>query len=615
MTVRSPSGKFESGAEWAGVFAHRRKSGGARSRSRASLAGIALACLAACDRASPSREAAAPRETIVVDVARREGRLRPLWDEVNLWKLDSWFGIHRPDPAETLGEGWLRKRAPWFRYARVAAALGGNYAPEIADACDHARIAPEHPEVVPWECGRDGRPGVASQNEIARSVGGRWTLDYAPFRTAVARVLRSGVQPHLNLSSSPSAFTGGTTDFLHYHWNAAPVTDVDGWLEFVRGAFRSVRDLGPDRWRVSIINEPNCLTIDADGVVQNVGFSAGPERYARLWTATARAIREIAPGITLHPGNYVTSDTFPGEDNLHEYLTALAGELRASDELRWDDLPYVSLSLYEVPDTELFDFRATRLARLERAQRRSGLAPLRVKVDELGIHPNVRRAFEERAGEPIRETLFAASWHAEALRSFLEAGDVASASPWLDHLFAMPAFEPLPTAQVYRMLGLLVGQLQIAAGGEGEAPFEETGDDGGREGVAVRQVAPRETSPRSSLRALATIAEDGDAVRVLVVHHQNSPVVDGDPVRVQLAREVDLRLAGVAQGAWATRHLSVGGAGGSSFDGKRATPLAWRSDGCRESSGGEVLAASDVEMPANSVWLFDVTRHERCPVS
>ena len=49
-------------------------------------------------------------------------------------------------------------------------------------------------------------------------------VDYAPFRVAMRRVLRSGVRPHLNLSATPAAFTGGHADFTHYHWNAAPVT-------------------------------------------------------------------------------------------------------------------------------------------------------------------------------------------------------------------------------------------------------------------------------------------------------------------------------------------------------------------------------------------------------
>ena len=589
------------------MSSHRRRLERGRRPAGILVGFAALVLVAACERAFSDRT-----DTIVVDASQRRGRARPIWDEVNLWKLDLWFGVHRRDPADEWGDGWLRKRAPWFRYARLVAALGGNYAPEIADACDHDKTSAEHPEVN-WECGKDGHPGAAAQNEIARFIDGRWTFDYAPFRAAVGRVLRSGVLPHLNLSSSPTAFTGGTSDFLHYHWNAAPVTDLDGWIGFVRGAFLSVRDLGPHRWRVSIVNEPNCLTLDAAGAVQNVGFAGGPERYARLWTTTARAIREVTPDVVIHPGNYVTSATFPGEDNLHVYLTALAAELGRAPGLRWDGFPYVSLSLYEVPDTELFDFGATRLARLREAQRRSGLAPLPVKVDELGIHADVRRPFEERTGQPLRPTAFAASWHAEALRFFLEAGDVASAAPWLDHLLDPSTWRPLPTGQVYGLLGILVGQLRLVPEGGKDMQFEETGDDDGLDELLVRQPAARSTEPRSSLAALATTADD--TIRVLVVHHQNQPALDGDPVRQRLAREIDLRLEGLADGAWVTRHLSVGGAGGSSWDGARATPLQWQYDGCATTAAGEIEAVHDLEVPANSVWLFDVTRHDHCPAS
>jgi hypothetical protein len=601
------------------------KGGGSKRRRRTALL-LALALLSlATSLVGSSCESSTPRRpALVVEVSQRQGKLRPIWDEVNLWKLESWFGVHRGDPADEWGDGWLRKHAPWLRYARVVAALGGNYAPEIADACDHGRVAREHPEVI-WECGRDGNPGPSAQNEIARRIDGAWRFDYRPFRTALERVLRSGVLPHLNLSSSPSAFTGGSVDFLHYHWNAAPVTDLDGWVGFVRGAFEGVGELRPEGWRVSIVNEPNCLILDAQGVVRNVGFAAGAEPYSRLWTKTAAALREVAPGVELHPGNYVTSATFPGEDNLGEYLGALATALPRHPELAWKDLPYVSLSLYEVRDTELFDFRSTRLARLRSAQVQSGLPPLPIKVDELGIHRDLRLPFEERTGTPLRTTLFAASWHGEALRSFLDAGDVVSVSPWLEHLFVVPQWQPLPTAQVYWLLGMLVGQLRLVTTSTGEPSVEGTGDDRGRDRLVVREepgdtapgerasepAEPNEPAPRSSLEALATA--DGDTVRVFIVHHQNELVRDDDSVRARLTRRVDLRLEGVPDGAWGIRHLSIGAPGGAIWNGERSTPFQWQPDGCVESEDGAVVAASSFELPANSVYLFEVLPHERCP--
>jgi hypothetical protein len=590
---------------------------GTRADGWSRLLGSSLAVLAiatGCDWGSSTREA------IVVEASQREGTLRPIWDELNLWKLDGWFGVHRSDPADDWGDGWLRTHAPWVRYGRVVAVLGGNYAPEIADACDHRRATPEHPEVE-WECGRDGQPGPAAQNEIARRTGAGWEMDYGRFRTSVGRVLRSGVLPHLNVSSSPSAFTGGEVDYGHYHWNAAPVTDVDGWLGFARDAFASLAELHPKGWRVSIVNEPNCLIRDGEGPVRSVGFAGGAASYAHLWKATALAIREVAPDVDIHPGNYVTSATFPGEDNLAEYLTALAAELAREPKLAWEDLPYVSLSLYEVPDTELLDFRTTRIARLYGAQEKSGLRPLPVKLDELGIHANVRRPFEKRTGEQIRRTLYAASWHAEALRSFLDAGDVVSVSPWLEQLFVLPEWRALPSAQVYWLFGMLIGQLRLVAGPGGDQTVAATGDDLGRERLAVQeQLVEREpppdpdsaekAEPRSSLRALAVT--DDDVVRVLIVHHQNEPVLDDDPVRQRLARRIDLELRGLRDGGWQTRHLSIGGASGSRWEGGRTRPLAWQDDGCSPSEDGAIVASRQIPIPANSVWLFEMTRQEDC---
>src|SRR6185369_10282912 len=128
------------------------------------------------------------------------------------------------------------------------------------------------------------------------------------FRTAIARVLRSGVRPHVNISAAPSLFTGGAVDFAHYHWNAAPVRDLAGWSAFVAGAFGAVADLHPERWRASIVNEANCLTLVGwEGNVQHVGFAGTPAEYGATFVTGMRALRAAAPGIAIHAGNYVTS--------------------------------------------------------------------------------------------------------------------------------------------------------------------------------------------------------------------------------------------------------------------------------------------------------------------
>src|SRR5207253_7627117 len=118
---------------------------------------------------------------------------------------------------------------PWLRFERVNAVLGGNYAPAIAPWCDRGAASDVHPEPSPAECGSDGTPGAAARNELVRGAGSARVIDYAPLHAAVARLLRAGVVPHLNISAAPPAFTGGVTDFAFYHWNGAPVTDLDAW--------------------------------------------------------------------------------------------------------------------------------------------------------------------------------------------------------------------------------------------------------------------------------------------------------------------------------------------------------------------------------------------------
>lgn len=572
-----------------------------------------------------------PRADVVltVDASDRIGRVVPIWDEINLWKLYLKFGVQQPDVTKWVGDNWLVRRAPWLRFARVNTVLGGNWAPEIAPWCDRAEASPMHPDVHPWECGKDGVPGAAAANELVGRVDGQLVIDYGPLRTAVERLLKTGLVPHLNISSVPSAFTGGKVDYGFYHWNGAPVTDLDAWSSFVEGAFAALADLGVHGWRVSIINEPNCLIlVGEDPTPHHVGYSGTPEDYARTFVATVRAIRRAAPDVAIQAGNYVTSATFPGEDNLAVYLRALRAALDASGDVAWSDLPVISLSLYETPDTTLYEFLPKRVARLEKAQREAGLEVQPVKVDELEIHDDLRVPFEQRSAQRLDTTLFAASWHAEVQRLFLESGKIASTAGWLTHSFDEGnGLAPYPKAAAYGMLGVLAGQLATRDDG-GRVVFEPTGRERGLPRVAVgggrtwRSAAaprprtagasPREAAERveRSLGALATRAEG--RVRVLVVHHQNEVVSDDSPRRHALAREVALEFAGLSSGAWIARYLTVGGPGGAVWRGDGSSPLVWHDAGCARAVDGR-LALPARKMDANTVWLFELEHRARCP--
>ena len=547
--------------------------------------------------------------TIVVHADRSSGVVLPVWDEINLWKLYTWFGVQGPDPADRWGEGWLRRRAPWLRYARVVAPLGGSYGQSIAEDCDHRRKTPQHPEVG-WECGtKQGHPGIAARNEILKFDNGDWVADYTPFRTALQRLLKSGLRPHLNVSATPVGLTGGEGDFRHYHWNARPPSDLEPWLDFLRHGFESIADLEPAGWRVSIINEPNCL-IPHEGEIAAVGYSGNPDGYAKAWTRAADTIHTAVPGVVIHPGNYVTSATFPGEDNLHIYLKSLAEELDRSDDLRWEQFPYIGLSLYEVPDTTLADFRSTRLHRLYKAQEVNGLSPLPVKIDEMGIHHEVRGPFEERTGEDIHLTIYSASWYAEALRTFIEAADITSSAGWLGPLFDQDGdWQPRPAAYTYWILGMLTGQLKQASSDKDSIEIVESGNDNGLPRLET-EVTRDPARKDSSLGALATTS--GGTTRVFVVHHQPTPVGDLAALREALAIEMELQIRGLDKGSYQMRHASIGGPSGARWEGDRMLPLKWVSDGCSEVAPGATRISGPFHAPANSVWLFEATRVEAC---
>ena len=577
-----------------------------------------------------ARPALTPHDAIVLNVHARErlGRLDPIWDETNLWKLYLQFGVQQPDPADANGERWIVRRAPWLGWGRVNAVLGGNHATAIAPWCDHATSSDAHPDVVPGECGADGVPGASARNELVHGDDAARTIDYAPLRTAVDRLLRSGIKPHLNVSAAPAAFTDGATDFFAYHWNGAPVTDLDAWSAFVRGAFGTLADLGTKGWRASIVNEPNCLTlVGRERRVRHVGYAGTPEDYARTFVTTARAIRGSAPGIAIHAGNFVTSVTFAGEDNLPGYLRALARELAASPDFGWQDVSAISTSLYETPDTSLYEFVPVRLARLEAAQRAAGLAPKPVKIDELEIHERARGAYADAGEQPIDTTLFAASWHAEAMRAFVASGKVVSSADWLAHSFdTRHGLAPYPKARVYELLGVLAGQLDAGTSNDGTASFAPSGRargltraavSGGRTWDAARAArfgrATTSGAARRTVRSLDALAtRSRDSVRVLVVHHQNEMVADASPRAAALAHDVVLAFDGLASGAWQARALAVGGDDGVRWDGTTTPAPRWRDLGCARADDGRVTLPAR-PMPANAVWLVELRRAALSP--
>jgi hypothetical protein len=181
-------------------------------------------------------------------------------------------------------------------------------------------------------------------------------------------------------------------------------------------------------------------------------------------------------------------------------------------------------------------------------------------------------------------------------------------------MFDLGAMAPYPKARVYQLLGLLAGQLRPTRDGDGIG-VRRTGRWSGLPRVAVTgEIAPTTEAATvpggttSSLGALATRTRNG--LRVLVVHHQLRPVTDGSGLRRRLARAVRVRATNLATGAYRIRVAAVG-TRDARWNGT-TTPMHWRDLGCRRAERGTIELAPPTTMDANTVWLYEATRHRRC---
>jgi hypothetical protein len=249
-----------------------------------------------------------------------------------------------------------------------------------------------------------------------------------------------------------------------------------------------------------------------------------------------------------------------------------------------------------------------------------------VRIDELEIHASARRTCEARHAQPLDTTLYAASWHAEAMRAFVASGDVVTSADWLAHSFDVERdLAPYPKARVYALLGVLAGQLDARPAPDGPVAFAPTGRTRGLVRVAVgggrawQDSAPPRFGAAVALGAARRIVHSvdalatrsRDAVRVLVIHHQNEMVPDASERAAAQRRDVVLAFDGLAGGAWQARALAVGGADGVRWDGGTTPVPQWRDLGCTRATDGRVTLPSRT-MDANAVWLVELRRRARC---
>lgn len=405
----------------------------------------------------------APAVARVLDLgALGEGEpFRTRWDEVNLWKLYTYFGpvraVQRPS---TDPPGWLHERLPWATHVRVLGAVGGNTCRHIRADCEAGQGSVEHPfDGRCWE-GADGR---AARYEILRDDGPEDVLDASTWRAGIDDLLASGMLPHLNVSAVPCALADGH-DYRTYHWNQRPVRRSEDWRRYVEYVATQIASEPSWRdWRFSITNEPNCLWIDGardrGHVVEHVGFAGTATEYASHFVATLQALRRVLPGLRVQLGNFTIGGKYALEDNLPEYL-GLLGEDLASAGVSAGELSALSFSLYETPQHGLADLGPYKFGRLRRwIGDRSPFHGIPWKLDEVEIHPLVAKAFEERTHVDLDGTRWAATWHADLLALAVREG-VVSVAPWLNRLFGDENLtQPFPKFWTYALAALAAGDI------------------------------------------------------------------------------------------------------------------------------------------------------------
>jgi hypothetical protein len=166
------------------------------------------------------------------------------WDEVNLWKLYTYFGpiraVRRP---QTGHAGWLRERLPWVTHARVLGAVGGNTCRHIRADCEAGRRTLDHPfDGRCWE----GAEQRAAQYEILRDEGPEDVLDASTWRRH-GRPARAGSPAPERVGGAVRA--GRRHDYRTYHWNQRPVRDHDHWRRYVARAAQIASAPNWPEWR------------------------------------------------------------------------------------------------------------------------------------------------------------------------------------------------------------------------------------------------------------------------------------------------------------------------------------------------------------------------------
>lgn len=499
----------------------------------------------------------------VPPLADRGTPIQTAWDEANVWKLYAFFGPQSPKPRRTATEpNWLVRRLPWLSHVRVLAALGGNTCRHIRPVCERSERTDDHPFDPPcWE----GQHGRAAAYEILHDEETP-RIDTTVWGQAVDEILSSGVKPHLNLSAAPCLLTGGHHHYRDYHWNQVPVVDREGYGALLGVFGDEVEQRGDwSAWRLSIVNEPNCLWIappegswpGSSPEIAHIGFTGEAETYADHFASTASFLRERLPGIQLHIGNFTIGGKFPLEDNLAEYLGILAPALDEAG-VPAGDLSALSFSLYESPQHGLGDLPAYKFGIVDRARSEdSPFHGLPIKVDEVEIHPLVVRQFREDTGGDLDSTRWAAAWHADMAAMAIDTG-IQSLAPWLGRMIPDDELNrPFPKYWAYGLLSLATGQAAVADGPLGDASEWELRDGSDRASAPRLLALHRASEDRDGLGWLITREPATGDTWVALWRHANAPMTD-ERANEAPPLEVRLRLGAASAARDAVEALSIG---------------------------------------------------------
>ena len=334
---------------------------------------------------------------------------------------------------------------------------------------------------------------------VYREVGGEPRYDFSGVDRVYDTVLDVGLRPVVELGFMPRdlARDPGRTVFA-YEAVISPPRDWDRWGDLVRALTAHLVDRYGraevrDHWPFEVWNEANL----------SVFWSGTPEEYWRLYVETARAVKDVEPGVRV--GGPATAAVGWIDDQL------AAGA----------PVDFLSTHIYGSPPLDLRPL--------------AGPRNLPLLWTEWGVTAT--------HGSGINDTVFAATFLLRGMRS--AAGRVEALAPWV----ASDHFEELgrPPRLLHGGFGLLtVGNLakpkfwalRLAERlGDTELPVTLDGD-----------------GARSLVEAWAARQPDGTVGILLWNGTLDHARAGGDPV---LGRRVDVRVTGLDDRRYAVRHWRV----------------------------------------------------------